>query len=104
MTYYRKPSNVTYTQMCIWIDENAYKEDCDEYTLFQYLYHLAGMLAFKRRFFEKNLYYHDFSIFAATKIFLRLRDKRQFGKAVDKTLPRIKSILNYTKTQTKLQC
>ena len=30
MTFYNKPHDLKYTDMAIWIDENAYKEDCDE--------------------------------------------------------------------------
>lgn len=95
MTYYAKPSDVTYTQMCIWIDENVYKEDCDDFLVFEYLYHISKMLAYKRRFFEKSEYYDDFGIYCATKVFMRLKDKRQFDD--NEKLTKIKSVLNYTK-------
>ena len=95
MTYYKKPSNVSYTQMCIWIDNNVYNKDCDENLVFEYLYHITRMLAYKRRFFEKAEYYDDFAIYAATRIFMRLKDKRQFED--DSKLTKIKSVLNYAK-------
>lgn len=104
MTYYRKPSNITYTQMCIWIDENAYKEDCDEELLFEYLYHISRMLAYKRRFFEKADYYDDFAIFMATRIFMRFKNKKQFSG--NGKLEKIRSVLNYAKSvlySTKVQ-
>ena len=82
MTYYKKPNNVTYTQMCIWIDANAYKEDCNEELLFEYLYHISRMLAYKRRFFDRADYYDDFAIFMATRIFMRLKNKKQFSEKV----------------------
>ena len=96
MTYYEKPSNITYTQMCIWIDENAYKEDCDEYTLFTYLYHISRMLAYKKRYFEKAAYYDDFAVLMATRIFMRFKNKKQFLK--EKKLDKIRSVLNYAKS------
>lgn len=96
MIYYKKPANVTYTQMCMWIDENVYKENCDDNLVFEYLYHITRMLAYKRRFFEKASYYDDFAIYCATRIFLRLRDKRQFDE--NSKLTKVKSVLNYTKS------
>ncbi len=96
MTYYKKPTDVTYTQMCIWIDENVYKENCDDNLVFEYLYHISRMLAYKRRFFEKASYYDDFAIFCATRIFMRFRDKKQFEET--HKLKKIKSVLNYTKS------
>ncbi|MBO7696656.1 MAG: hypothetical protein J6T10_28850 [Methanobrevibacter sp.] len=96
MTYYVKPHDITYTQMCIWIDENVYKEDCDDFLVFEYLYHLAKMLAYKRRFFEKSAYYDDFAIYCATKIFMRYKDDRQFEE--NGKIQKIKSVLNYMKS------
>lgn len=96
MTYYVKPHNITYVQMCIWIDENVYKEDCDDSKVFEYLYHITRMLAYKRRFFEKAAYYDDFAIYCATKIFMRYKDKRQFDN--NEKLTKIKSVLNYAKS------
>lgn len=104
MTYYKKPNNITYTQMCIWIDENAYKDDCDEEMLFEYLYHISRMLAYKRKFFEKASYYDDFAILMATRIFMRFKNKKQFSET--KKLDKIRSVLNYAKSilySTKLQ-
>lgn len=104
MTYYKKPNNVTYTQMCIWIDANAYKENCNEELLFEYLYHISRMLAYKRRFFDRADYYDDFAIFMATRIFMRLKNKKQFSE--NKKLEKIRSVLNYAKSilySTKVQ-
>lgn len=96
MTYYRKPHDITYTQMCIWIDDNIYNENCDDNLAFEYLYHITRMLAYKRRFFEKAEYYDDFAIYCATRIFMRLKDKRQFDE--NEKLTKIKSVLNYAKS------
>lgn len=98
MAYYKKPADVSYTQMCIWIDEHAYSDDCDDEKLFEYLYHIMNMLAYKRRFFEKSAYYDDYAIYAATRIFMRLKNKRQFEcNNNEKCLTKIKSVLNYAK-------
>lgn len=96
MTYYIKPHDVTYVQMCIWIDENVYSDNCDDLKVFEYLYHITRMLAYKRRFFEKAAYYDDFAIYCATKIFMRYKDKRQFDD--NEKLTKIKSVLNYAKS------
>ena len=96
MTYYRKPHDVTYTQMCIWIDNNIYNDDCNDSLAFEYLYHITRMLAYKRHFFEKAEYYDDFAIYCATRIFMRLKDKRQFDS--NEKLTKIKSVLNYAKS------
>jgi hypothetical protein len=82
--------------MCIWIDENAYKEGCNEELLFEYLYHISRMLAYKRRFFERADYYDDFAIFMATRIFMRLKNKKQFSE--NSKLDKIRSVLNYAKS------
>ena len=38
---YKKP-NVRYTDMAIWVDEHAYKDDCDENLMFEYIFHLIN--------------------------------------------------------------
>lgn len=96
MSFYTKPSNMKYTDMCIWIDEHAYLEGTSyDDKLFEYLYHVSRMLAYKKKLFEKASYYDDFAIFMATKLFLRLKNKKQFGD--NPTLSKVKSILNYAK-------
>ena len=53
MTYtYTKPKGVTYTQMAIKIDDMAYSDSCDDELLFEYLYHLSFMLAYKAKYFK----------------------------------------------------
>ena len=96
MTYV-KPHTLKYTDIAIWIDTHAYLEDCDENKLYEYLYHLVIMLAKKFNYFNKQSYYDDFGLYAASKLFMRLKHKRQFDDHENK-LPQIKSILNYIKT------
>ena len=38
---FKKPADITYTQMCIYIDDNIYNGTYDENTVFTYLYLLT---------------------------------------------------------------
>lgn len=86
-----KRPKMKYTDMCIWIDANAYSDDCDETKLFEYLYHIIRMLAFKSKYFSDWRKYDDFSFDAATRMFLKFRRRKKKGD-------RIKSVLNYLKS------
>lgn len=94
----RRP-NIKYTDMCIWIDNNAYNENgFDETKMFQYLKDLFYALAYKKKFFTFDHQYESFSIYGATQVYLRLTNKKQFLPENDpKKLPKIKSILNFIK-------
>lgn len=97
---YTKPEDITYTQIAIWIDENAYKADCDQLRLYEYLYHLSNMLAHELSFFSNSTDYDEFALYSATRLFQRLINKKQFEIDSDESepkLPQIKSILNYIK-------
>ena len=93
---YNKPHNVTYTQMAIWIDENHVKDDCDDTKLYEYLYHLLYMIAHQHNYFRTLDQYDDYALQGASRLFLRLKDDRQYGESP--TLKPVKSILNYIKT------
>ena len=97
---YTKPHNVSYTDMCIWIDTNAYNIDCDEVILYEYLYHLVNMLSHEYKYFNKVDYYDEFSLYCASRLCLRLRNAKQFETDSEGTpkLSKVKSILNYIKT------
>lgn len=96
---YNKPKGVRYVDMCMYIDENVYKEDCDDELIFQYLYHISLMIARKRRFFLKSRDLDEYALSFASKVFMRLRNPKQFQ--VDENgqplLKPIKSVLNYMK-------
>lgn len=96
MTYH-KPKDVRYVDMCIYIDNNIYNGTYDEEVVFKYLYLLVHMLAIQAGYFKKYSNYDEFSIYAATQLYLRLTDPRQFevDEAGNPALPKIKSILNY---------
>ena len=85
---YKKPRDIRYVDMCIWIDEHAYRENCDEQKMFEYVYLLSNMLARKRCFFRKEVDYDNFAFYVETETFMRY--KKQDRK-------KIKSILNYLK-------
>ena len=59
---YQKPKDVTYTEMCMYIDDNVYKDNFDERLVYEYIYHIVYMLAKKAQYFKKNSYYDDFAI------------------------------------------
>lgn len=79
---------IKYTDMCIYIDENVLKDDCDDKLVFNYLCELFYMFASKSRFFRKAMYYEPYALFGATKVFFRLKNTN---------LPPVKSVLNYIK-------
>ena len=99
---YEKPKDIRYVDMCIYIDENVYRKDLTEdedETIFKYLCILVEMLAKKQSFFKSQKQYEDFSIYVATSVFMRLKNKKQF-EIDDKgnyKLKQIKSVLNYLK-------
>ena len=96
---YVKPRNIRYVDMAIWIDAHAYTDDCDEETLYEYIYHLVRMLAYKRKMYQTANQYDGFILYASSRYYLRITDKRQFETNEDGTpvLPKLKSILNYIK-------
>lgn len=98
MTTYKKPANLKYTAMAIYVDKHAYDENPDVDTIYQYIYHLVYMLAIQKRFFHKAEDYDNYSLCCASIAYMRLRNPKQYLPEDDpRHLPRIKSILNYVK-------
>ena len=100
---YQKPKDVTYTQMAMFIDKHAYDENSTNELnnlIFEYIYHLVEMLAYKAKFFNRYSYYDDFAIYVASSVYLRLKNPKQFeyDNNGNPKLKRVKSILNYIKT------
>ena len=85
---YQKPSGVSYTDMCIYIDTHIY-DNYDDTVVYEYLYHIMRMLATRSGYFNNSHDYDNFGLYAASYLFMRLTTK--------KDLPRIRSILNYAK-------
>jgi hypothetical protein len=96
---YRKPENLKYTSMAIYIDENVYDPSHDPETIYQYLYFLSLMLSRKQNLFNIEEEYEEFAISYASQLYLRLTNKQQFEYNSDgePRMKRIKSILNYMK-------
>lgn len=97
---FTKPADIRYTDMAIWIDQHAYTDNCDDLTLYQYLYLLVEMFARKHKYFTKVSAYEDFSLFAANYLFERLHSIKQ-SQTKENGDPRLRpvgSILNYIKS------
>lgn len=95
---YKKDPKVRYVDMCKYIDDHIYTDSYDEKLVYEYLYHLTAMLAAKKRFFNNSKDYDEFGLYCATRLMLRLVDKRQFLSDDDpKKLEKVDSILNYAK-------
>lgn len=102
---FRKPTNMRYTQMCQYIDENVPKiinpgEFPEiESTVYNYLWLLVKALAIKKCMFSKFEEYDGYAFYSATRLFLALRKNYiNQGKVIKgKQIKPIKSCLNYTK-------
>ena len=102
---YKKPSNMKYTDMCVYIDQNVPKlANPGEYpevegTIYNYLWLLVKALAIKKCMFKKFEDYDGYAFYAATRLFLALRKNYlNQGKVIKgKQIKPIKSCLNYTK-------
>ena len=104
---WRKPADMKYTDMCIWIDENIPKIGAHpgeypdiEDTVYNYLYLLTKALAIKKRMFQNFEDYDGYAFYAASRLFTAIRKNYQNqGKTIKgKVIRPIKSCLNYTKT------
>lgn len=102
---WKKPANMKYTDLCIYIDENATKiVNPGEYpeienTIYNYLWLLVKALAIKKRMFSDFKDYDMYAFYSANRLFFALR-KNQInqGKVIKgKLIKPIKSCLNYTK-------
>lgn len=102
---YKKPQNLKYTDLCVYIDQNVPKiANPGEYpeieaTVYNYLWLLVKALAIKKCMFNKFEDYDGYAFYAATRLFLALRKNYlNQGKVIKgKQIKPIKSCLNYTK-------
>ena len=96
---FKKPDNISFVGMCIYIDNHIYEEDCDFNLVYQYLYLLAYMLASSAQML-KYKYLDSFALFAANKMYFRLTNKKQFelNDQGEYKVSRVKSIMNYLKS------
>ena len=90
---YKMPKGQKYTDLCIYIDSEIKKPDCDEEKCFEYMYHLFYILAVKGRMFITASDYDNYALYGATQLFLRYKKEKEPGSK----LKPIKSCLNYIK-------
>lgn len=102
---WRKPTDLKYTQLCMYIDENVPKiavetthtEVAD--IVYNYLWLLVKALAIKKHMFQKFEDYDGYAFYAANRLFFALiKNYNNQGKKIKgKEIRPIKSCLNYTK-------
>lgn len=101
---YKKPKNLKYTTMCMYIDKKVAEgslNDEEAQIVFEYLYHIAFMLAHKHKYFKESHYYEEFAIYLATDMINRLFYNPKLNKLDENGEPilkPIKSVLNYMKS------
>lgn len=93
MPTYKKDPRIKYVDMAIFIDNDIYKEDCDETKCFEYMYHLFYVLAVKKKMFLTAFDYDSYALYGATQLLIRYRKNRDKNSK----LKPIKSCLNYIK-------
>lgn len=102
---WKKPANMKYTDMCIFIDKNVPNivtpgENPElENTIYNYLWLLVKALAIKKYMFTDFQDYDGYAFYAANRLFFALRKNQvNQGKVIKGKLIRpVKSCLNYTK-------
>lgn len=102
---FKKPNNLKFTDLCIFIDENVPKivnpgENPElENIIYNYLWLLVKALAIKKCMFTDFQDYNTYAFYAANRLFFALRKNQvNQGKTIKGKLIRpVKSCLNYTK-------
>lgn len=102
---WKKPADLKYTDLCIFIDNNAAKianpgENPElENTIYNYLWLLVKALAIKKCMFTDFQDYDMYAFYAANRLFFAIRKNQlnQGKKIKGKLIKPIKSCLNYTK-------
>ena len=92
-----------YIDLVYWINNNAHKDDCDEETLYKYLYALIYMLASKGKYFHRKEYYDGFALYATANIHMRLKHPTQLKKNGEEKSIKIDNILDYLKKTLPFQ-
>ena len=100
---FKKPKDVRYVDMCIYIDEKLKQQNISEEEsslIYEYLYHIIYMLSVKNKYFNKEVYYDEFAITLATDVFHRLFTNPKLHELDENGQPKltkIKGCLNYIK-------
>ena len=97
---FSKDKGLSYTDICVWIDNNAYRDDVNDNLLFEYLYYLFEMFARNNKYFANYSYIDQYAIFSATNLFYRYKNPKQYELLPDNSyrMKKIKSVLNYVKS------
>lgn len=91
---YKKPPNMRYTQLCMYVDEHIRDDDEKaKETCFEYLWNIFYILAVKGKMFNSGRDYDEYALYAATQLFIRYQKESN----PDSKLKPIKSCLNYIK-------
>lgn len=93
---YTKPDDIRCVDMCIYIDEHIQEPDHDVNLIYKYLYLIVLMLSRKQGYYTSDKIEDDFCIYCASRLYVRLTDKRQFEKN-NRNIKPIKSVLNFIK-------
>ena len=93
---FKRPPNVRIVDMCIYIDEHVYEESFNEQIIYEYLYHIFKSMALNKKLFRKHENIDTFSLYAATRVYLRLTNKKQFqyDENGNPKLKKVKSVAN----------
>lgn len=96
---YKKPKDVRFVDMAIYIDNNIYQETHDDDLIYQYMYHLIYMFAKKSKWFRYEKDYDDFAIYGATRVYMQMLNPKRMNLLPNGLTekPKIKSVLNYIK-------
>ena len=70
--------NERIVDLCIWVDQNAYKQGVDKEKLFDSLYRIVSVLAIKHKLLPQWDDYQPFSLYAAGRLYMRLSNPKQF--------------------------
>lgn len=89
--------NERVVDLCIWVDANAYDPNVDKEKLFDSLYQIVCSIAIKNKLLPNWTDYQPFSLYAASRLYLRLTNTKQFDVSAPKKMKKIKSILNFIK-------
>lgn len=72
---FTKDPDMSYTDMCIFFDNNFYSEDRDDELCFKYMYLVYYMLAFKKHYLQNYNEYDEFAEYATITIYTRYLKK-----------------------------
>lgn len=89
---YKKPANMKYVDMAIYIDEHVRDENADMSLIFSYMWQLFYILAYKKGMFQNPKDYEEYALYGATQLLLRYEKEK-----ISPSLTPIKSSLNYIK-------